>query len=120
MTNIAQQTYNVHIYREMRLRFDNIKADSHEAASAIARSLSLKVADDFDECEGRTFTALVDVVGDDEYADSETIDFEDGKLLDAAPKMLTAARMVIDNWENGDLAHAVRTLSEAVAEAEGK
>jgi hypothetical protein len=29
--------FNVHIYREMRLVFSGIEADTHEAAAAVAR-----------------------------------------------------------------------------------
>ena len=59
--------YNVHIYREMRLCFNGIEADNPKQAAQTATGLSLKVADDLDECDGETFAALVDVVGDDHY-----------------------------------------------------
>jgi hypothetical protein len=37
----------------------------------------------------------------------------------AARDLLNAAKQVLANWERGDLAEAVRTLSEAVAKATG-
>lgn len=68
--------YNVHIYREMRLRFDGIEADSPEAAAAIARERTAEDASVVDECDGITLAALVDELGDEEYERSVTIDFE--------------------------------------------
>ncbi|RUL89448.1 hypothetical protein [Tautonia sociabilis] len=70
--------FNVHIYREMRLRFDGIEADSPEAAAAIARERTAEDASIVEECDGITLAALVDEVGDEEYERSVTIDFEQG------------------------------------------
>ena len=53
--------YHVHIYRVMRLRFDNVQASDARHAAAKGRDLSLKAANAFDECDGETFSALVDV-----------------------------------------------------------
>ncbi len=69
--------YNVHIYREMRLRFDGIEAETAEEAAEKAKDMLLAEADDFDECDGRDFAALVDVQGDEEFNRSRTIDFEE-------------------------------------------
>src|SRR5262245_50695858 len=54
-------TYNVHIYREMRLVFGGIEADTHEAAASIARDKPTEHADDIADCDGDTFYACVDV-----------------------------------------------------------
>jgi hypothetical protein len=43
-------------------------------------------ADHFDDCDGHTFAALADEECDHEYDHSKVIDFESGKLLDAAPR----------------------------------
>ena len=59
--------YNVHIYREMRLTFDGIEADTPEAAAAIARDKPTGDADDIDDCDGENLAALVDVAGDEDY-----------------------------------------------------
>lgn len=67
--------YNVHIYREMRLRFDDIEADTPEAAAAIARERTAEDASIVDECDGLTRAALVDEIGDEEYERSVTIEF---------------------------------------------
>ncbi len=39
------------------------------------------------------------------------------RLMNAAPKLLAACRMVVDCWERGDLAEAARACSAAIAEA---
>ncbi len=124
--------FDVHIYREMRLRFDVIEAETHEAAAEIARNLPLKMADDVDECDGETFYACVDVQGDDEYERSRWIDFADERLRVAAPKLLAACKTALAAME-AELetedpqariqiewdAEPMRTLREVIAEAEG-
>ena len=42
------------------------------------------------------------------------------KVFAVAPKLLTACRAVVERWESGDLAEAVRMCAAAVAEAEGR
>ena len=83
-------TYNVHIYREMRLVFGGIEAESHEAAAAIARDKPTDDADSIDDCEGENLAALVDVVGDEEYEESRLIDFEIERERRAARPLLAA------------------------------
>jgi hypothetical protein len=120
-------TYTVHIYREMRLVFEGIEADSLEAAAAIARDMPTGDADDIYSCDGDTFYACVDVQGDEDYEQSRWIDFEEERLRTAAPQMLAALRAFIEadamaeechewKWEN--LAHAFTLARAAVAEAE--
>ena len=100
-------TYNVHVYREMRLVFGGIEAASPEEAAALARDKPTENADEFDdECDGETFYALVDVQGDEQHEQSRFIDFEPERLRLAAPKLLEACRMVIGRWEDGDLEEA--------------
>lgn len=119
--------YNIHIYREMRLVYGGIEANSHEAAAAIARDRPTDQADSIVECDGETIAALVDVAGDEEYAQSRIIDFEPERQRRAAPKLLAALKTFIEadaladechewKWEN--LEHAFRLAREAVAEAE--
>jgi hypothetical protein len=38
-----------------------------------------------------------------------------GRLIVAAPALLSACRMVIDRWEHGDLAEAARACHAAIA-----
>jgi hypothetical protein len=120
--------YNVHAFREMRLVFGGIEADSHEAAAAIARDKPTQDADSIDdECDGETIGALVDVAGDEDYAQSRMIDFEPERQRRAAPKLLGALKAFIEadalaeecgewKWENLD--HAFELARGAIAEAE--
>src|SRR5271169_1759482 len=94
--------YNVHIYREMRLVFGGIEADSPEAAAVIARDKPTGDADSIDDCDGETFAALVDVAGDECYRHSRTIDFEPERQRKAAPKLLMAVLMA-ENYLADDL-----------------
>lgn len=41
----------------------------------------------------------------------------DARLVQAAPKLLAASKMVVDRWEHGDLAEAARACADAIAEA---
>ncbi len=109
--------FNVHIYREMKLRFDRIEAETPEAAAAIARDKLTSDADSIDDCDGETFAALVDVQGDEDFGQSRIVDFEGERLRTAAPMLLAACRMVVDRWERGDLAEAARACSDAIADA---
>lgn len=68
--------YNVHIYREMRLTYERIEADSPEAAALIARDRLSEDADDIEDCDGEDLGALIDVVGDEDHEQSVSIDFE--------------------------------------------
>ena len=119
--------YNVHIYREMRLVYGGIEADSHEAAAAIAREKPTDEADAIDDCDGETFYACVDVQGDEEYEQSRWIDFEPERQRKVAARLLTVLRVFLEvdalaeecgewKWENLDF--AFRSAREAVAEAE--
>jgi hypothetical protein len=84
--------YNVHIYREMRLLYEGIDAPTPEEAAEIAGDKPTGDADGIEDCEGCTSTALVDVVGDEEYEQSRWIDFEPERLRKTAPLLLEALR----------------------------
>lgn len=71
-----KQRYHVHIYREMRLYFPGIEADSSEAAAELARNLPTADAAYTEDCDGRTLAALVDLDGDTEYEHTIDIDFD--------------------------------------------
>ena len=100
--------FNVHIDREVRLVFEGIEADSYEAATEIACDKHSAAADDIDDCDGETFSALAEVAGDEEHEPSRSIDFEPERHRKAVPKLLAACRMVVDRWERGDHAEAAR------------
>lgn len=58
------RTVNVHIYREMRLRFDGLRAASETA-----------------DCYGKSFRAIADVVGHEDLENSQWIEFEPARKL---------------------------------------
>ena len=109
--------YNVHIYREMRLVYEGISAETPEAAAAIARKQPTDDCVEIADCEGETLSAVVDEAGDSAYERSVMIDFENECLRTASPALLAACRMVVDRWERGDLAEAARACQSAIAEA---
>jgi hypothetical protein len=111
--------YTVHLYREMRLTFERVEADTHEAAAAIARDRLTEDADDIEDCDGENLAALVDVVGDDQYEHSRIIDFEAERLRKAAPELLetlTRAEFLMRRVSEGDH-KALEKLSSAATDA---
>lgn len=87
--------YHVHLYREMRLFFPCIEAESPEAAAAIAASNLTADADDVQDCDGENLAALVDVAGDDDYGQSVMIDFEPERQRKAATSLLSALKALL-------------------------
>lgn len=69
-------TYNVHIYREMKLRFDGIEASDPEQAAQIASDADSEDADSIRDCDGLNFEALVNVAGASDSKQAEIIEFE--------------------------------------------
>ena len=91
--------YNVHLFREMRLYFPGIEADNPQAAAAIAsqkESGDAEDIEDIEDCDGEDTGALVDIVGEEDFANSELIAFEPKRLVDVALKLLAALRTVVD------------------------
>jgi hypothetical protein len=121
--------YNVHIYREMLLKYEGIEAATPEQAAEIAGDKPTDDADEIEDCEGYTSTALVDVVGDEEYEQSRWIDFEFERLRNAAPLMLEALQAFIEadelagqchEWKWESLEHAFKLARTAIAQAAGR
>ncbi len=121
--------YIVHIYREMRLTFADIEADTPEAAAAFARDKATDEADDIEDCNGEDLSALVDQAGDEEYRHSVTIDFEAERHRKAAGKLLAALRLCheqlsvwVADTETCDLSpedeDALAKAADAIAEAD--
>lgn len=118
--------FNVHIYREMKLLFMGVEADTPEAAAEIAEPLTLNDAvyqNCVEECEGQTFAALVDVVGDKDYSLSRVVEFEPELQRKAAPKLLRALEMA-SNYLGDDLdecdeteMRVLNTIAAAIAAA---
>jgi hypothetical protein len=114
MTNI----YNVHIYREMRLVFGGIAADTPEAAATIAYDKPTDEADSIDDCDGETLSALVDLQGDEEYEQSRIIDFDNERLRKAVPELLASLEAILPYAENE--AYTLEKLNSPEAEAESE
>ena len=112
--------YNVHIYREMRLTYERIEADSPEAAALIARDRLSEDADDIEDCDGEDLAALIDVVGDEDHEQSVSIDFESERLRKAATEMLAALQAASD-WIEAQLfiprTDIQATIQAAIAKA---
>src|SRR5713226_449760 len=88
--------YNVHIYREMRLYFPGIEAATPEEAARIAGDKPTEDAEYAEDCDGENLAALINLVGDDQFEKSVTIDFEAERLRKAAPEMLEALQAASD------------------------
>ncbi len=95
--------YHVHIFREMRLYFPSIEADSPEAAAQAAAGRPTDEAAYSEDCDGENLAALVDVAGDEDYAQSMTIDFEGERLRKEAPRLLSALQQVLTFATNRDV-----------------
>ncbi len=108
--------YNVHIYREMRLFFPGIEAGSPEEAAAIAADKLTEDAEYTDDCEGENLAALVDVVGDEEFEQSVTIDFEAERLRKAAPVLLEVLHAAAD-WIDAQIGVPRTQIQEKVRAA---
>src|SRR5438105_13778510 len=87
---LTMTLYHVHIYREMRLYFPHVEAGTPDRAAELAAGKPTAEAEYAEDCDGETLAALVDVVGDDEFTQSVTIDFEAERLRKAAPELLAA------------------------------
>jgi hypothetical protein len=86
-------TYNVHIYREMRLFFPGIEADTTEEAAKIAASKDFEDAEDFSDCDGENLAALVDLAGDEDFSESVTVDLNhDAQINKAQAHLLDLLR----------------------------
>lgn len=82
--------YNVHIYREMRLFYPGIEAATPEQAARVAEAKPTADAEYSEDCDGESLSALVDVVGDDEFSQSAVIDFDGEQTRKAASALRDA------------------------------
>ncbi len=110
------KTYTVHLYREMRLTFTGITADTPEGAATSACDAASEAASRWEDCEGETFSALVDLDGDAEFAHSRVIDFPEGRLRQAAPKLADALDYLLGQTVDMDLEYGIG-LTEGEADA---
>ena len=86
----------MHIYRELRLYFPGIEASSPEEASTLAGDKPTGDAEYTEDCDGENLSALIDLVGDDGFEKSVTIDFEPERLRKIATELLDALRAASD------------------------
>lgn len=106
--------YNVHIYREMRLFFPGIEAETSEDAARTTAQKPTHEADYTEDCDGENLAALVDVVGNDDYSQSVTIDFEAQRLRKAAHELLEVLKTLAEQADE-DCPAACRTRHFAEA-----
>jgi hypothetical protein len=100
-------TYTVHLYREVCLTFIGITAGTPEEAAAVACGTESEACTRWQDCEGETFSALVDRDGDDQFEHSRVIDFPEGRLRHAATKLADALDYLLAQTVDMDLAHGI-------------
>ena len=121
--------YIVHLYREMRLSYTGIEADTPQAAATIAGGKPTADADNIEDCDGENLSALVDLAGDEDYSESVSVDFEAERIRKAAPKLLEALKQCwhqlslwVADTESCDMSpeddEALAKACAAIAEAE--
>jgi len=87
------KTYNVHVYREMRLFFPGIVARTAEEAATLAADLPSGAAEALEDCQGENLAALVGVVGSDDSKQNRMIDFDPVRAI--APDLLTVLTLAL-------------------------
>jgi hypothetical protein len=114
--------YIVHLYREMRLDYTGIEADTPQAAAAIVSGKPTAEADNVEDCEGENLAALVDVAGDEDYSQSVMVDFEAERIRKAAPRLLAALEAVLPyaESEHASLLECWKRDGESVSELEAE
>lgn len=91
--------YNVHLYREMRVKYLHVEASTPEQAAMRCYHIDPEMCDyenEIHECEGQSFGCVVDEIdpADDQIIWKETpINFEEGRLRDNAHLMLEALKL---------------------------
>jgi hypothetical protein len=74
----------------MRLFFPGIEAATPEEAVRLAGNKPTDEAEYTEDCDGENLAALVDVVGDEDFTQSVTIDLEPERMRKAAPRLIEA------------------------------
>jgi hypothetical protein len=113
-----EHKFNVHVYREMRLYFPDIQAETTEAAAAIAIDLPTGEASLIDDCDGRTLGALIDLVGDSEYRHSRMIDTQESKLADKAcqvVELLAKCAVLLEQHASERAREAIQEIKDLLA-----
>jgi hypothetical protein len=84
--------YNVYLYREVRLCFYDIEADTAEAAAVLVRDKYTDDADDIEGCTGQEFSAEIVAAGDPADNHTVTLRFEPDELPNIPWHLLTPGR----------------------------
>jgi hypothetical protein len=83
-------TYTVHLYREMRLVLRDIEAANPDEAARLAAKMPTYSSASIDDCEGLSYSALVDPEGDDPSDESHTVALRaDGGEIEPAAAPVT-------------------------------
>jgi hypothetical protein len=114
-------SYLVYFRNEIQYGWQEFIADTPEQALWLARRFLSESPDDLrlDYYETGDIEINEIAVCDGEYNRLIYWHNDDMRLRLAARDLLRAAEQVLANWERGDLAEAVRELSDAVAKAKG-
>jgi len=89
----TMKTYNVHLYREMRLFFPSIIASTAEQAARLAADMPSGAAEALEDCDGANLAALVGVVGREDGKQSWMIDLDPVRAI--APDLLTVFALAL-------------------------
>jgi hypothetical protein len=105
------KTYNVHIYREMRLFFPGIVASTAAEAATRAAEMPSGAAEALDDCDGANFAALVGVIGHEDCKQNWMIDFNPVRAI--APELLTVLTLALPILQEVVRAHLLSDDSTA-------
>ena len=97
------KTYNVHIYREMRLFFPGIVASTAEEAATLAADMPSGAARALEDCDGENLAALVGVIGREDRQQNWMIDFDPVRAI--MPDLLTALALALPILQEAVRAH---------------
>jgi hypothetical protein len=102
----TMKTYNVHIYREMRLFFPGVVARTVAEAATRAAEMPSEAAKALEDCDGENLAALVGVVGSEEGQQNWMIDFDPVRAM--APELLTVLAWALPILQEAVHAHVLR------------
>jgi hypothetical protein len=120
----TMKTYNVHLYREMRLSFPGIVASTAEEAARLAAEMPSGAAKALDDCDGENLATLVGVVDSTDCKQRWMIDFDPVRTI--APDLLTALELALPILQEAVRAHllsgdpTVRIALERIESAAAK
>jgi hypothetical protein len=108
-------TYNVHLYREMRLFFPGVEADTAEEAAKIVAEKASEEAASTEDCEGESVAALVDLVGDEDFSESVTINLGPVKSASSPEATLLTIKEWLETGKVDGISRSQASLIEEIA-----